>query len=599
MCGIAGIIKKDLSEVNITEIKLMTDRISHRGPDGEGHYINKNIALGHRRLAILDLSEAGHQPMINDDIILVFNGEIYNYIEIREELLSLGYSFNSNTDSEVIIKAYIEWGESSVNRFNGMWAFAIYDKIRNKIFASRDRFGIKPFYYSESNTNIYFGSEIKQLLPFIKEPKLNRQILYDFLYLGYHHHTNNTFFEEIKSLAAGHNLIFDLSNNTYEIEKFYSLSKSKDRYKTLEGATKAYKVCFDSSVNFRLRSDVKIGTCLSGGLDSSYVTKIASEKTNKNKKFTAITAKSTDITNDESHYAKIVSDRYNLNWKVTEPDKTDFISSLDEVIYFQEEPFGSPSIIMQYFVMKKAKEEGCIVMLDGQGGDETLLGYERYFIPYLKTIKNPFKRIAEFCKLSKNSKLTLSQLLKYYFYFSFPTIKKIRLLKKHHYILDENKAYFNNELSSKFAKSLKDLFKLQKTELTQIQLQKLLKFEDRNSMAHSIEARVPFIDHNLVECALSIPSNFKIKDGWSKYILRMCYGEDAPEDIVWRKNKFGFEAPTKKWMEDKEIYVKEILDSELLDSVIDKKKNIMELDIETIWKLFSIAKWAKAFNVRY
>ena len=358
MCGIAGIININNTKVSYEDIKLMTDIITHRGPDGEGHFVSENIGFGHRRLAILDLSKAGHQPMIKNDIVLVFNGEIYNYLEIREELEALGEEFNTNTDTEVVIKAYKQWSYQCVKKFNGMWAFALFDKNEDKIFISRDRFGIKPFYYFENNSQFYFGSEIKQILPFLTSTKVNKQILYDFLYLSYHHHTENTFFDGIKSLRAGHNMIFDNKTKDIKIEKYYDLKKESKNYKTLDESVNAYKNKFKRAIELRLRSDVKVGTCLSGGLDSSYVAKVASENYESNSRFTAITAKSIDPVNDESHYAKIVADKYNLNWKITEPSKEDFFNSIDDVIYNQEEPFGSPSIIMQYFVMKKAKDEG-------------------------------------------------------------------------------------------------------------------------------------------------------------------------------------------------------------------------------------------------
>ena len=186
MCGIAGIININNTKVSYEDIKLMTDIITHRGPDGEGHFVSENIGFGHRRLAILDLSKAGHQPMIKNDIVLVFNGEIYNYLEIREELEALGEEFNTNTDTEVVIKAYKQWSYQCVKKFNGMWAFALFDKNEDKIFISRDRFGIKPFYYFENNSQFYFGSEIKQILPFLTSTKVNKQILYDFLYLSFY-----------------------------------------------------------------------------------------------------------------------------------------------------------------------------------------------------------------------------------------------------------------------------------------------------------------------------------------------------------------------------------------------------------------------------
>ena len=227
MCGIAGIILKDFAGINKSDLQSMTDKIIHRGPDGEGHYINSNIGLGHRRLAILDLSEAGHQPMIDEEFVLTYNGEIYNYLEIKEELKKLGHIFKTDSDTEVIIYAYKEWSTDCVLKFNGMWAFALYDKTKKELFVSRDRFGIKPFYYLNHEKGFYFGSEIKQLIHFLPEIKVNRRVLFDFLYFSYQHHTNETFFKGIVSMPAGHNLIYNLNNNTFTITQYYDLVKPK------------------------------------------------------------------------------------------------------------------------------------------------------------------------------------------------------------------------------------------------------------------------------------------------------------------------------------------------------------------------------------
>lgn len=597
MCGIAGIILKNFDEINKSDLQFMTDKIAHRGPDGEGHYLYENLGLGHRRLAILDLSENGHQPMIDRNIILTYNGEVYNYLEIKEELKELGHKFKTDSDTEVIINAYKEWSTDCVLKFNGMWAFALFDKTKKELFVSRDRFGIKPFYYINNDKGFYFGSEIKQLIKFLPEIKVNREVLFDFLYFSYQHHNTETFFKGIVSMPAGHNLIYNLNENKFIITQYYDLLKPKMIDTDINSCIELYKKEFNSAINLRLRSDVKVGTCLSGGLDSSYVAKVASEKYKG--KLTAITGQSIDKKNDETKYARIVAEKYGLEMRVIAPNKKDFFNVLDDVIYIQEEPFGSPSIIMQYFVMKKAKEKGCIVMLDGQGGDETMLGYERYYVPFLKSIKNPFKRIKLFKQLSNNSKLSLKELFSYYVYFSMPFIRNHILKNRGNYILKENKKYFNFSISSNFNRESKNLFHLQKNEITKIQLQKLLKFEDRNSMAHSIEARIPFIDYKLLELALSIPAEFKIKDGWSKYILRRCFGENAPKEIVWRKNKFGFEAPSDKWMENKEFFIDEIKSSTFLSQIIDKEKINKDFDNHTIWKLYNISKWAVKFNVKF
>lgn len=385
MCGISGVINKNNYKIKKEEIKSINDLIYHRGPDDEGFYFGKNFAFGHRRLSILDLSSDGHQPMTYlDKYVITYNGEVYNYLEIKEELQKDGYTFCSHTDTEVILASYDKWGENCVNRFNGMWAFAIYDKEKNIIFCSRDRFGVKPFYYTEIDNNFVFGSEIKQLLEFYEDRYVNKKVLMNYLVIGYENYNNETFFENIFKLQQSHNLIYNLTDHTYFEKRYYDIKNEILNINENE-SIELYNEKLFQSVKLRLRSDVKVGTCLSGGLDSSSIAGIASILNKKvtDEKFVAIHAKSTEKKSDESNYAKKVAEHCNLELNIIEPSKRDFVEVLDEVIYTQEEPFRSPSIIMQYFVMKKAKDIGCTVLLDGQGGDETLLGYERYYPAYL------------------------------------------------------------------------------------------------------------------------------------------------------------------------------------------------------------------------
>lgn len=270
MCGISGIINKNLSSVDKNDIKKINDLVAHRGPDGEGYFFKNNFSFGHRRLAIIDLSKDGSQPMNIDGYVITYNGEIYNYIEIREELIKLGEVFETNSDTEVLLRSYIKWGKKCLNKLNGMWAFAIFDPITNQIFCSRDRFGIKPFYYLSNSKNFVFGSEIKQLLSFLKVKKLNRKIAADYLVYGFEEHTNNTFFKKIYSLSGGSYLIYDLNNNTFNINKYYNIDSSK---KILNNnlSIKKFRKTFQKSISLRLRADVDVGFCLSGGLDSSSI----------------------------------------------------------------------------------------------------------------------------------------------------------------------------------------------------------------------------------------------------------------------------------------------------------------------------------------
>jgi asparagine synthase (glutamine-hydrolysing) len=600
MCGISGIINKNKKIVSKEEIKNINDLISHRGPDDEGFYFDDNFSFGHRRLSILDLSSDGHQPMhYLDKYTITYNGEVYNYLELKDELISFGYVFKSHTDTEVILASYDKWGQECVNRFNGMWAFAIHDKEKEIIFCSRDRFGIKPFYYTEIDNKFIFSSEIKQLLEFYPYRYVNKNILMDYLIVGYEEHTNETFFENIFKLEQSNNLIYDLTSNTYIIEKYYDITFDKNINKLNEKESiKLYEKRLKNSIMLRLRSDVNVGTCLSGGLDSSSIASIASKEYNKitNSKFMAIHAKSTQKNNDESQYAQDVAKYCDIDLKIIEPTKEDFLNNIEEIIYTQEEPFGGPSIFMQYFVMKKAKEENCKVMLDGQGGDETLLGYERYYPAYLMSLSF-FQFFKEFIKSLNNSKLSCKQLIQYFIYFTNSKIRIKRLKSKSSYLKKEFLDYINKDIIDKNSKSYLDILKLQKEEIFYTQMPHLLKYEDKNSMRNSIETRLPFIDYKVLEVAISLNTNFKIKDGWTKYILRKVVNKILPKNIVWRKNKLGFEAPTKTWIDSISSMMEDsILNSNIINKLTDNI-DFHKLDEKQKWKLFNIAKWEEIYNV--
>ena len=601
MCGISGIINKNGTKVNKEEIKKINELIAHRGPDDEGFYFEQNFAFGHRRLSILDLSSDGHQPMhYLDRYVITYNGEVYNYIEIKEELIKNGYVFHSHTDTEVILASYDKWGEECVNRFNGMWAFAIYDKVKENIFCSRDRFGVKPFYYTQVDDKFIFGSEIKQLLEFYEDRYVNKKILIDYLVIGFEEHTNETFFENILKLEQSHNLIYNLKTNSFEIKRYFDIKFDKEINNLNEIDSIEYiKNNLENAIELRLRSDVKVGTCLSGGLDSSSIAAIAAKKyfEKTNERFIAIHAKSIEEKTDESKYAREVAEYCNLNMIEIEPQLKDIKESIEEVVYTQEEPFGSPSIIMQYFVMKKAKEIGCTVLLDGQGGDETLLGYERYYPAYLLSL-NFLDMLKGFFNSSKNSKLSLKQLIQYFIYFTNSKIRLNHLKKKNDFIKKENFDLLSKSLLKENAKKYLNIFKLQEIEIFKTQMPHLLKYEDKNSMKNSIETRLPFVDYSFLQVALSINNKLKIKDGWTKYILRKMIEKELPKNIVWRKNKYGFEAPTKSWIE---IYNQNMINNIEKSCII--KQITSDIDFNKIdnnqkWKLFNISVWEQIYSVK-
>lgn len=603
MCGISGIINSDGKAVKQEKIKKINDLIVHRGPDDEGFYLEKNFAFGHRRLSILDLSHDGHQPMhYLDKYTITYNGEIYNYIEVKEELVKEGYSFNSLTDTEVILASYDRWGEQCVDKFNGMWAFAIYNKEEKIIFCSRDRFGIKPFYYTQKDREFIFGSEIKQLLAFYENIYSNNIILIDYLWYGLEEHTNETFFKNIYKLEQGHNLIYDLEKDTFEIYRYYDIPIDAQ----LNNLTETESIDhlnnkLKNAIHLRLRSDVKVGTCLSGGLDSSSIAAIASTKyfSDTNEPFIAIHAKSIDKKTDESFFAKEVAEHCNLNLIETVPKLDDITKQIDEVIYTQEEPFGGISIFMQYFVMEKAKESGCKVMLDGQGGDETLFGYEGYLPFYFASLLKKFHFSLYFQELKKldtffiTKKEILRSSVLVLFKNELSYLKRLFFRKKVFIKLKDNRTRHNHLYQ------FIDFKNFQKRDLMKRHLPQLLKYEDKNSMRHSIETRLPFVDYAFVSSAVSVNDKFKFKKGYLKYILRKMVENRLPNSITWRKNKFGFEAPEDMWIDKhKDMMLRAIKKSDILNALVEENNNLYKNN-SILWKMYNISVWEKVFNVKF
>lgn len=599
MCGISVIIRKNNSNVNLQEITRMNNLILHRGPDDEGYYFGKNFAFGHRRLSILDLSPEGHQPMTYmGKYTITYNGEVYNYFEIRDKLRGMGYSFKSSTDTEVILAAYDKWGQECVTHFNGMWSFAIYDKEKNIIFCSRDRFGIKPFYYAQVEDRFVFASEIKQLLVFFESRYVNLRVLIDYLLSNLSDHSPETFFKDIFTLPGAHNLIYNLESHTHHINKYYDINMNSDLFHLKEAdAFQLYKNEFMRSIGFRLRSDVPVGTCLSGGLDSSSVAGVAAGQYQKDskKRFKAIHARSSEIETDESAFASIVAKANNIELHTITPTPEEFKKVLPDVFYTQEEPFASPSIVMQYFVMKKAKELGCTVMLDGQGGDETLLGYVWYYPAYLLSLSLG-QAVKAFSQSLMNSSLSIKELLGYCFYFPIYPVRRWRHQKRCSFLRPE---LLNDSMwLKKFAQSYLSLIRLQKIEICHTQLPHLLKYEDKNSMRHSVEARLPFLDYRLLEIALSISDKYKIKDGWTKYILRKAMEGILPDLIIWRKNKLGFASPEKTWIDSiKGEMIEVINESKIIKHISRKPIDLKTENRQMIWRLYSIAQWEKIYQV--
>lgn len=594
MCGISGIVDKSNSVIQKEKISGINNAAHYRGPDAESYFFKDNFALGHRRLSIIDLSHSSDQPMTIAGLTIVYNGEIFNYVEIRNRLKETGYQFLTESDTEVIILAYKEWGSNCVDYFNGMWAFCIYDEKEGTFFCSRDRFGIKPFYFLNSAKYFAFGSEIKQLLGLLEEKKANRKALAEFI-IGIEDYSTETFFEEIFRLLPGHNLKFCLEKKSLDVWRYYEIKKVKvpDNFVS---SLREYKDLFQSSVEMRLRADVKVGTCLSGGLDSSAITSIAAKTyfESRGERLLSVHAKSFEKETDESYFASLVAKRSNLDFFVTEPDKASFKEVLSKVIEIQGEPFGGPSIVMQYFVFEEAAKQNIKVMLDGQGGDESLIGYDSYFNMYLSTI--PYIRnIMNFIFPDRITQFRINLKFAFLFRRINSKIKKRLHKRKFSFLKDDYFKKIDYSLIVDTAlKHCKNDFLFQKFEM-QYGIQKLLRYEDRNSMFHGVESRLPFLDHRLLEYSLSLPLRFKLKQSETKHILRKSMEGNVSDEIVYRVDKKGFEAPSSFWNQFVDENKESIKGSKIVKDMIC---NDLPTDRQLLWRFASIAAWEKVFNVK-
>jgi asparagine synthase (glutamine-hydrolysing) len=604
MCGISGIISKKGKSIEPTLIKQLNESISHRGPDSSGYFAYKNIAFGHQRLSIIDLSDDGKQPMsYQNNYVITYNGEIYNYLELRETLVEHGYTFTSQSDTEVMLAAYDYWGKDCINHFNGMWAFALLDKKNDEVFISRDRFGVKPVYYYDGEDYFAFGSEIKQLLPLLPKITADEPVLIDYLVAGMEDHLENTFFTGIKKLPSSNSFIYRLSDNLKTINQYFDLVPIPDiQAKTESESVALYKKSFIDSIKLRLRSDVKVGTCLSGGLDSSSIAYYASKLYASSENLLAFhVSTSKDPKYNELPYVKELIKDIPIDLVIIDGSKENVIKNIDNVIKVQEEPFGSVSVVLQYLLMEKAKSMNCKVLLDGQGGDESLLGYERYYLSIFLSLKSS-QKVRFLNNVIKKSKLNLISLLGYIFYFT-NSFLRIKLLRRRNIFINAKAfALMNKEVYITMAKNYRNIFDLQRQELFSTQLPHLLRYEDKNSMFFSIETRLPFLDYRNVQNAASINPLFKIKDGWSKYILRKSIDQEVPSSIVWRKNKIGFELPENEIINLLEPELKQLLEkSPLTAKLIHKNKlirNLASLDHRTKWRLYNIVKWEEIFKVK-
>ena len=613
MCGIAGYITINKTSGDPFLLKSMTDAIAHRGPDGEGFWIEDSghVALGHRRLAIIDLSDIASQPMhYLDRYVIIFNGEIYNYKEIKEGLVKQGYVFKSESDTEVLVALYDQRKEQCLADLDGMFAFVIYDRKEKVIFCARDRFGEKPFYYSVFDNSFYFGSVMKCLWAAGVPRQWNEQMLANYLYTGTLSNPllpAETFFTNIYKLPPAHYLKLNTTDLTTVIKRYWHIDADvkTDLDDELKISGTLRELLF-TSVARRLRSDVPVGSSLSGGLDSSIVVavidKIDAERNIHRKTFSACFP---GFKKDERRFQDIVIANTHVEPHFVEPSRTSMLKNLPGIISHQEEPFTSPSICAQYEVFQLAKDQDVTVLLDGQGADEILAGYHGYYHAYFDELrKNEKKKYREQLKRyvelhAGNQVNTIRRKGKYSWVKELLPEKAFSVVKRQRSIRKLDTPVMNKEFGNSY---LKHLFLPQENFQSLNEalhystfsngLEDLLRFADRNSMAHSREVRLPFLYHELVSFLFSLPSRYKINDGWTKWILRLTFSDLLPPEIIWRKEKIGYE-PLFDWRSDEFLTLaNDAIQNLKQKNILNKTINIQDVfssDEKLGWRVFNIS----------
>ncbi len=599
MCGINGFSWGDQKL-----IRAMNQATCNRGPDDEGVFADSNVSLGHRRLSIIDLSPAGHQPMSNEDetVWIVYNGEVYNFQEIREQLEKLGHKFKSRTDSEVVIHSYEQWGLKSFDMFNGMWAFCIYDKRNQELILSRDRFGIKPLYYSFQDGRLIFSSMISAILAADVKKTPNQKAIMEFLAYNLEDHSDYTFFEDIHSLLPGSCIKYDLKTKKLDIDKWY-VPKARE-----DVSVKGIRESFVESVKSQTVADVPIGSCLSGGIDSSSIV-CTLDKFLPYKFFTfSFIAPGHSI--DESKYIKEVGRGTKTDQFFTQITEDDFLSEFPDFVKALEEPVLGLSPYAQYRVMKLAHQEGAKVLLDGQGGDEIFAGYIYYFSYLFYDLLKKKK----FLSLAKEMFLYLRNFKRLMPFGLFAFMVMPNWLKNSLWKGVVNK-WINHNLLEQLCGRGSDprwqgmgFDEAMKLTLFSTAIPHLLRWEDKSAMRWSIESRVPFLDLHLVENALSVGMGQKLQDGKTKVIFKEAVEDILPEMIKNRKDKIGFGTPVDEFFRKPKLvdYCKEIIYSDRFKhrpywnwSKVEKMftKHIQQKGNygREIWKWLNVEVWLRIF----
>jgi asparagine synthase (glutamine-hydrolysing) len=660
MCGITGVISLNSRPVEPTVLQKMNDVQAHRGPDGEGFVfgwldsgsfqhafvshtdewdskVPIHVGLGHRRLAIIDLSDRGLQPMssIDHSTWIVFNGEIYNFQQLRSALEARGDTFKSNTDTEVLLQAYLHWGEACLEHLEGMYAFAIWDGRVGRLFCARDRLGIKPFYYSTPNGYFIFASEIKSLLSFPGfEPMPDDDAVFEFLVHSNCDYGERTMLRKVKALSAGHSLTLDIGTNRLDMKRYWQLEPHLGPRDGDASQIDGLRALLTQTTQKHLISDVRAGSCLSGGVDSSTVVgligKIWKEQpeaaTAIGDTFYTFTSCFDYRELDERDYALTVARYIKANPQLVFPSPENFWSDFARLAWHQDMPIFSLAFYAQWCVMRAAKEAGVKVLLDGQGGDEVFGGYAKFRYAYLASLLRSGKFTTAFRELGATLKQGDRYVLDIRNGHRYLPNRLRRLLKVDSLLKDALNTDINRLVAAESTPGTRwwnyiasshshngSWTAIQRMQIDDIVLDTLpsqLRFEDRSSMAFSIEARVPLLDHKLVEYGVALPDHLKVNNGWNKFAIRQAMAGLVPDSVRLRQKKLSFPAPDRFWLSrDLRTHVGELIQSDLrCRKYINlatlrrwyNSKESYAANTESylgLFRLLSLEMWMRAFSI--
>lgn len=627
MCGVAGFLSLNGTVIEKADrfLTVLGDLISHRGPDGYGTWVDetRSVGLAHRRLAIIDLSDNAAQPMSgHGGLTISYNGEIYNYKELKKDAEAIGINFSSQSDTETILSSYAQYGVDAAKHLRGMFAFALWDEKKNRLVLGRDRFGIKPLYYAVVDNLFVFASEAKALLPFLPSVKTNPDALAEYLTFQYSI-SDKTLFEGIDQVMPGHTVV--IQNGVISIEKYWDIQYEVNYSWTSHSAEEALCELLTDSLDVHLRSDVEVGSYLSGGIDSTLIATLAAGKTEFGGK--GFHGRFTDYPGyDESSYAKIASDSFNGDLLVSDISAKDFRDYIRKVIYHLDFPVAGPGSFPQYMVSKLASEHVKVV-LGGQGGDEIFGGYARYLVAYFEQC---IKAAIDGTYKNGNYVVTIESIvpnlgiLREY----TPLIKEFwkdglfgpldqRFLRLIDRSIDMQEEISWNDLDiqgvyGRFYEIFNNRSNVAKEayfdSMTHFEfktlLPALLQVEDRMSMAHGIESRVPFLDHPLIEFAATVPADIKFEGGQLKHLLKNAFSKELPPEILGRRDKMGFPVPLKEWF----AYELNDFVLEIVADMKTKNREFVNTDAvlknfdeggrfsRKVWALLSLELWQQEFH---